>query len=177
MPTLSKPFVEHWSNRYDREITEQERADEAVVFDDIGPAVATRSYFTKVELLQVGRWKTRERSQHLLRQNSGEDVRAVTRLALEAPDNFGFRMLCLLKGVAVPTASALLTVWDPEKYTVTDIRLNNAMVALGENPGRVDDYLPYLDFCRGKASTLKVSLRDLDRALWTWEKAGQPERW
>ena len=82
-------------------------------------------------------------------------------------------------------ASALLTVWAPSRHTVIDFRAVEALHRL-ETLGalrqklpiaRVNglpEYLLYLVACRSIAGNYKISLRDLDRALWMWSKAGLP---
>jgi hypothetical protein len=70
-----------------------------------------------------------------------------------------------IRGVHIPVASAFLTAMHPTKFTVMDRR---AYRALGVSTFRtgIDEYLNYLDFCRGEAKRLGVSLRNLDQALW-----------
>lgn len=67
-------------------------------------------------------------------------------------------------------ASALLTVWCPKRFTVTDFRAIETLRAAGELTGPDPRYGSYLDLCRTIAGRVEVSLRDLDRALWTWSK-------
>ncbi len=77
-----------------------------------------------------------------------------------------------------------MTVVDPTRDTVLDVR---ALAALNELR-RIGDviralpiyaeglpaYMDYLALCRSLTQATSCSLRDLDRALWTWEKAGLP---
>jgi hypothetical protein len=67
----------------------------------------------------------------------------------------------------VPVASAILTAIDPKRYTVIDFRALEALGIKRASPS-VDFYLDYLKHCRQLAKTHRVSLRDLDRALWQW---------
>ena len=86
-------------------------------------------------------------------------------------------LLCILNGVRVPTASAILTVWQPNEYTIYDVRVCDAMLSLSHKlltDQVVEDarksYSKYLDVARKMAIELQVSLRDLDKTLWTWDK-------
>lgn len=78
-------------------------------------------------------------------------------------------VLCGLRGVEIPVASAILTAIDPKRYTIIDFR---ALEALGvENSWHtVDSYLAYLEHCRSLARENNLGLRELDRALWQWSK-------
>jgi thermostable 8-oxoguanine DNA glycosylase len=78
-----------------------------------------------------------------------------------------------LKGVQVPTASAMLANIYPERFTVID-RL--ALRALDVSNPEIAFYLFYNDECRRIAERYKVTRRCLDRALWVWGKTHPPKR-
>jgi hypothetical protein len=90
-----------------------------------------RGYLTPAELEAVCRWKS-ARAIHHIRANTRAQVRAATRTALESRDE-GERLAALLalKGVSVPMASALLTLLDPRRYGVLDIRVWQLLHGLG----------------------------------------------
>ena len=77
--------------------------------------------------------------------------------------------LTKLHGVGIPVASAILTLINPDKYTIIDYR---ALESLGVTdwPDSVEYYLGYLAGCRELARRYNKSLRTLDRALWQWSK-------
>jgi hypothetical protein len=175
---LSSDFVTRWSERYAINAVERE------LLNEIGPMAARRGYFMKDELAKVGEWKS-PRVRSRLARNSPADVEDITRMSLAAPERLQHRVLGLLQGVGDPVASAILTVWAPDRHTVLDFRATEALDdlhrlgALGETPpthpdGYLPDYLNYMQFCRTIAGHLGVGLRDLDRALWQWSKEGMP---
>jgi hypothetical protein len=92
-------------------------------------------------------------------------------------------VLCILKGVRHPVASAILTVQYPETHTVIDDRVVGAVQKLwrlgllaAEPPSDTNHYWAYLnDVFRPIAASLGVCHRDLDRALWKWHKEEMPE--
>ncbi len=97
-------------------------------------------------------------------------------------------LLCALSGVEVRSASAILTVFDPERYTIIDVRamktlriLDYASLGqdrpewLGETEFTTWLYEQYLDRCVRIAQALDVPLRDLDRALFYIE--GEPDKY
>lgn len=175
---LDHDFVAKWSQRY--AVNDLERR----LLDEVGPAVADHGYFERDELRQVGEWKS-PRVRPRLAANPADDVIDVTRTALAAPERLQHRILGLLRGVGDPMASALLTVWAPDRHTVLDFRATEALDefhrrgALSEpapthTTGALPDYVEYLRLCRAIAGRIGVSLRDLDRALWQWGREGVP---
>lgn len=181
---LNQAFVIRWRDRY---LQEEMGADgtEADLFHRVGPAVATAGYYTKTEMARVVEWKTR-RVRSRFAANEEEEVEDITRIALAAPERLQHRILDLLRGVGQPVASAVLTVWAPDRHTVLDFRAVEALDRLGvlgqlvetlppRQGGSLPDYLAYLECCRALARRLGVSLRDLDRALWMWSRVGMPD--
>ena len=82
----------------------------------------------------------------------------------------------------MPVASALLTVWHPDEFTIIDIRALRTLSLLGEavdevgfdehgQPWWETRYDMYLRACRGIAERVEPSsLRQVDRALWKWSQ-------
>lgn len=142
------------------------------LFAVVGPAVARRGHYEPDELAAVARWKT-PRSQSRIASNTADDVLDITSTALAAPERVQHRVLTLLVGVGVPTATALLAVVNPGRHTVLDVRSTESIRRLGEWDG-AGGYEVYLQACRRLAARLDVDLRTLDRALWRWSKDGYP---
>ena len=139
-----------------------------------------RGYLTSGELEAVCRWKS-ARAIRYIRANSHHRVRSVTQSAL-ATRNEAARLLALLQlqGVSVPMASALLTLVDPRRYGVIDIRvwqLLHTVGAVSENRRGVgfslDQWLQFLAVLRGLSSKLGVTARDVERTLFDVHKAHQ----
>jgi hypothetical protein len=120
-------------------------------------------------LMPIVEWKS-QRPKGLISRNKPLDVAdALATLAHCKRDRTKVSSLIGLRGVQVPMASAILTVFDPERYTIIDVR---ALQTLGIRQPylSVDHYLEYLAFCRAGAS--EVTLRDFDRALSQMSKNG-----
>jgi hypothetical protein len=79
--------------------------------------------------------------------------------------------LLQLKGIRVPTASAILAHLYPERFTVIDVR---ALNALSISNFELAFYNYYNEYCIKFAKEHNVSLRDLDRSL--WELGGKRSR-
>jgi hypothetical protein len=164
----TRDWVRTWADRYIARMGDTE----VHLLEAVGPAVAARGHYEPGELAAVARWKTPRSKSHIA-SNPAVDVRDITSAAFLVPERLQHRVLTLLDGVRVPTATALLTVAFPDRHTIIDVRCTEALGRLGEWDG-TGGYRPYLEVCRRLASQLDVNLRTLDRALWQWSKNGYP---
>lgn len=163
-----RPFVLTWAAAYEKRMG----STEPWLLDVIGPAAAGRGHYEPEEFVAVARWKT-PRSRQRIAANSDSDIRQITAMAFSAAEELQHRVLTILEGVRVPTATALLAVAFPDRHTIVDFRSTESLSRLGEWDGQ-GGYLAYLDVCRSLAVRLEVNLRTLDRALWQWSKHGYP---
>lgn len=160
---IDRDFVDRWAKRYplgDAEVA---------LFGEVRRGVAGRGHYERSDFLRAGTWKS-ARPKPYLEANSDEDIRDLTRLAFVASERLGYRILDLLSGVNVPMASALLTVWAPDRFTVIDYRALETLRAHEELGDEYPSYPDYLALCRGIAARVDCDLRTLDRALWTWSR-------
>jgi len=105
-----------------------------------------------------------------LAKNTDDEIADTLRLAVEAKtDRAAVSVLMGLNAVQVPVASAILTAINPERFTIIDFR---ALEALGIKKQiiTINFYIAYLTRCRDLAKENRISLRNLDRALWQWSK-------
>src|SRR5882724_8997372 len=139
-----------------------------------------RGYLTREDLEKVCRWKS-PRAIRLIKHNSAARVRAATRLAL-ATRSEGRRLEALrtLDGVSVPMASAILTLLNPRRYGVIDIRVWQLLYGMGavtKNPSGVgfsfDHWHQFLMIVRQFAEEFHVSARDIERSLFSAHQAYQ----
>jgi hypothetical protein len=167
-------FTLRFDGRHIRALSRRFGPEEETSVDrEIGPRVRETGVYSKADFLAVCRWKS-PRSQPLCRSNSEEFVEAVTRAALSSDcEQFRVEVLMLLRGVNWPTASALLHFGSVDPYPVMDWR---AIWSVGIDP------LPayafplwsgYTDYCRALARRHRVTMRELDRALWQYSKETQ----
>jgi len=103
-----------------RELVEEDPATAALVGELAD--VRRRGWFTRGEFLQMCRWKS-PRALRRYAANPAATVRRVSRAVLAArSERRRLELLTRLRGVSVPTASAILTLIDPRRYGVLDIR-------------------------------------------------------
>ena len=126
------------------------------------------------------RWKS-ARAIHLINRNSVIRVRTATRRALTTrSERHRVEALTTLDGVSVAMASAILTLLNPRRYGVIDIRVWQLLYALGEvtkKSGGVgfnfDNWYQFLMKLRYFAKQLGVGARDIERSLFFAHQANQ----
>ena len=178
MPLKKLPF-EKVSVLLKDHLSTEEDAKTAALIRDLQQA-RVRGYLTRKELEKVCRWKS-ARAIHLIKHNSSARVRTATQLAL-ATRNEQRRLEALrtLDGVSVSMASAILTLLDPSRYGVIDIRVWQLLYALGEVTKKSSgvgfnfkNWYQFLMKLRYFAKKLSVSARDIERTLFFAHQANQ----
>lgn len=100
---------------------EDEHPATAALIRDLA-GVRARGCFTRGEFVRMCRWKS-PRAQHLWRRNAATRIGAVSRAVLATrSERRRMELLTSLRGVGIPIASAILTLVDPRRYGVLDIR-------------------------------------------------------
>lgn len=165
-----------------RELVGREDPATAALMGTLGRA-RQRGWFSRAEFLTMCRWKS-PRALRRCRLNSAAAVRRVSRAALATrSERARLSLLTGLHGVSVPTASAILTLLDPRRYGVLDIRAWQLLVGLGRvsrNPaGRgfaPEDWLEYLGELRRHARRLGVTARAVEYTLFLCHRRLQKGR-
>jgi hypothetical protein len=145
-------------------------------FPSAGDNIRARGFARLPEIFEIAYWKS-PRKAHLVKNNPGAVVEAGTRLAfslMKTAPVYAARSLDILDGVGIPTASAILTVADPQDFGIIDIRAWQALSR--QCPSRFPwkeysgfsskDYRCYLETIRDLASANGLSSREVDMALW-----------
>lgn len=156
---------------------------EDFIFSTIGPSVRDAALFTVAEFVTVGYWKTpRPLTNYLSNEARPGTIQKVTGAALARTEPaIGRRAtLAYLNGVGAPVASALLTVWCPDEFTIIDYRALSTLSHFGATVDGVaasehrqfwweQHYELYLKLCKSIVETVApFTLREVDRALWKW---------
>ena len=178
-PALNRDVVERVARLYDLGY------DAEVFCDEFRQPFLSRGYLTLDELATIVAWKSRRQKTNVLK-NAAEVVAAVTRQAFAIGEpRLAAWMLRYLEAVSTRMASAILTVYDPDRYTVLDVRAWAALEQLGlleplgldrfggsatVSLNSCETYGAYVDACAQLAAATGVSLRTLDRCLWTVDR-------
>ena len=134
--------------------------------------VRQRGHLTQREFLAICRWKSPRAIRHYTK-NSPDRIRRQSAEAFASRDErVRFEALIALEGVAAPTASAILTLTDPRRYGVIDIRVWQLLYELGSvrtKPNGVGftfrDWHEFLLTLRSHATRLGVSVRAVEYSL------------
>jgi hypothetical protein len=134
--------------------------------------VRTRGEFSRAEFLRMSRWKSPRAAPHYAR-NSAAVVRRVSRAVLSTrSERRRMELLTELHGVSIPVASAILTLIEPRRYGVLDIRVWQLLHALGAVDTRpagrgfaAEDWERYLACLRPRAARLGASVRLVEYTL------------
>lgn len=164
---IPRDEIQLWADRYDK------HGDDTDV-RAIGTAACVAGYLTREQFCKIAMWKS-ERPKAHCRKNSEAYVRTVTGNALSATEpRFKIEALRLLDGVDWRTASVMLHFCDSERWPILDFR---AFWSLGR-PWPTSAYgfplwQAYTSYTRQLADQVGISMRTLDRALWTYSKEKQ----
>lgn len=137
-------------------------------------------YLTSSEFDEILRWKLRGqygRQRERRKANTEEVIRAVTQAALTIthPDKeyeleLRVGILCTLRGVGVPVASAVLALVFPEEYAVIDFRGWRQVFGEEKRAFSILDYKRYLREIRRLADELGWSVQEVDLAIWEYDR-------
>ena len=137
-------------------------------------------YLTDAEFEEVLQWKLGQqygRQRERRSANTEETIRAVTGLALtithsdkEYELELRMGILCALRGVAVPVASAVLALVFPEEYAVIDFRGWRQIFGEGETVFSIPKYKRYLHEIRRLAGELGWPVQEVDHAIWEYDR-------
>jgi len=139
--------------------------------------------FSRSEFLAMCRWKS-PRALHHHEANSSAVLRRVSRAVFRTrSERRRLELLTSLEGVSVPTASAILTLTDPRRYGVIDVRVWQLLFRLrsvDRNPRgvgfRFADWAHYLMKLRHHAKRLGVSVRRVEHSLFLYHQRTQTGR-
>ena len=162
-------FVLQFDRSEIAELVRRYEFEEDTAAQEAGKRIAAGDY-RRSHLETIYEWKTKGRGRSRLELNTDDEITDALKLAVQArTDRAALAVLKGLHGVDVPVASAILTAINPSRFTIIDFR---ALEALGVTDvvSTVDLFISYCAFCRNLANECKLSLRDLDRALWQWSK-------
>lgn len=159
---LSREDILHYANLY--------KPDGDDVLADQLSGAAARGYITLDELGALAVWKWRgTRTRNLCRLNTEEEVKDITLASFAAKsERLRVGALLALHGVGWPMASVILHFVFPTQYPILDVR---AMKTIGGSKEYgFARWQEYVRICREAADKHDVSLRMLDKALWSFDK-------
>lgn len=145
--------------------------------------VRRAGFFGRAQFIAMCRWKSPRALPHY-RRHSAATIRRVSRAVLATRDEARrMALLTALKGVSVPTASAILTLLEPRRYGVLDIRVWQLLHALGAVRARPDGrgfrlvhWLEFLALVRAHARARRLTAREVEWTLFGYHQTVQTGR-
>jgi hypothetical protein len=135
---------------------------------------------TKAEFEDIVKWKLRGQyvRQRALREANTESlIRTITGVALTLrhpdPDyelELRLGILCTLRGVGVPVASATLALVYPTDYAVVDYRGWRQIFGEEQTTFSISDYRRYLREVQRLAEALDWPVQEVDLAIWEFDR-------
>lgn len=157
--------------------TKENKATVTLINDLAG--VLERGYLTRDEFIKICEWKS-PRNRRRFENNTDDDIKDVTNRAFSEQNEMEKAfILCKLKGVRIPTASAILSLVDPQHYGVIDWRCWKVFYkfeCVSSNPNGVnltkEDWYLYLTVLRTYAARFKTSVRMVELTLFESHQSG-----
>ena len=162
---FSEADIGYWASVYSGVWTrrQREREDHLIGLVD---EIQKCGEMTSKELGDVQRWKS-PRGIKLLDDNTDSEIRAITRDAFDATDDWKkISLLRHLSGMRVPRASVVLHLYDKKPFPMAD---RYAKKSIGFSGSYTESFWrSYCEFTRTIANRNGFNMRTLDRALWAW---------
>lgn len=136
-------------------------------------------YLTAQEFDDILKWKLRGqygRQSRRRSENCAELIHQITGVALtlqhtnsEYEIELRLKILCALRGVEVPVASAILALTYPTRYAVIDFRVWRQVFEEERHSFSVPDYKRYLQKLQMMAQELSWTIQEVDQAIWEYD--------
>jgi hypothetical protein len=138
-----------------------------------GVEIKQRGYLTKTEFLNICLWKSRRPKKWYI-QNTDTEIEKLTKLAIGEKDELlKIKYLTSLKGVLIPTASAILSITNPNDYPIIDVRCVNSLKDLKIIDWEIinsKNWLIYLDIIRKMSVELNLTCREVEKGLFAYNR-------
>jgi len=129
---------------------------------------------TRKEMYQFCHWKSSRSSHHVL-TNSPAFINGIFRQSLQADNEIiKLHILTAIRGINIPTASAVLMFLDPQKYGVLDTRVWQLLYdfqEVGDKKKGVNfsltDWEKYIFILRRYARKHRQSVREVEKKLFS----------
>lgn len=180
MLVLDAKFVQQWRDKYNEIFEGSYDQNEENAIRDWLSKQGKPKYLNKEYFVRLGRWKTKRQTSNY-EANHESDVIEATRSAYQASDELvKLNILKKLKGVGVAVAATILHYLQSNTFPIFDYHARTTLKRAGfwnrsEDDASNQAWLEYTNIMRGLSARLNVSLRDLDKALFAYDKYGDRE--
>lgn len=172
---IDRTFVQQWAGRYDEIFKgSYDQTEEAAIRQWLS-TLREPKYLHKVYFVRLGRWKTKRQTSNYMINDESRIV-DITKAAYRASDSsVKLGTLKTLRGVGVAVAGTILHYFHPDTYPIFDYHARNTLKRAGLWKRETKDasdiaWLEYVELMRDLSAKLGVTLRDLDKALFAYDK-------
>lgn len=110
--------------------------------EEFGAKFRSQGHLSKNDLYKIA-YESSTRSAHHVKKNPEDRCINVTKNITKINDDFSqIGLLTCLKGFKAPTASCILTAYDPNRHAVVDTRVWASLERLGFLNGRKESFSP-----------------------------------
>lgn len=139
----------------------------------MGKGVNKRGWLEKSEFLTICLWKSR-RPKRLYDLNSEKEIVSKSKLSFREKDELKkIKILTELKGVRIPTASAILAVVNPDIYPIIDERCIQSLTDLGIINWKTiteNNWIEYLNIIRHLSKEKNKTAREIEKGLFAYNR-------
>ena len=162
--------IKSLADRYVNKLS-QEEYDEELTIINLKKTIQESKCMTKVQLILVGKWKTKRKSKPLL-DNTDRGTREITERAFTETDDWRkLQILTKLEGIGQARSSAILHLYDKNVYPILDMHANFS-IGFEREPRayyRKDFWIDYIKLFRDLVDEHNITdHRQLDRAFWRY---------
>lgn len=165
----------------------EKQKEDSVHLEHLSKCFQNRGYLRKDEFLQIRMWKSTRGMKGEwgdITKIKPKRVRSITETAMELDGiKQKISVLTSIKGIDVKSATAYLAVFDPDKYCVFDVRVwqtyreiqgEEISIEQAKRESKdIGNYKEFLDWVRDKAAEYDMSPRQIEVALWHYNKMGK----
>ena len=139
----------------------------------LGEVVNKRGWLEKSEFLTICLWKSR-RPKRLYNLNTEKEIVSKSKLTFKEKDELKkIKILTELKGVQIPTASAILSVVNPDIYPIIDVRCIQSLTDLGMIKWKTiteNTWIEYLKIIRNLSKENNKTAREIEKGLFAYNR-------
>lgn len=133
----------------------------------------SHKYLDRKRFIKLCSWKS-SRQRKNYEKNDDLTIREVTRYSFSAKsERARIKLLMTLDGVSYPVASTILHFAFPNKYPIMDFRVLWSLDWKRPKTYNFDFWKKYCEKIKKLAKRLKLPIRTIDKALWTYSKENQ----
>jgi hypothetical protein len=140
---------------------------------EMGKEVKERGWLEKSEFITICLWKSR-RPKRLYDLNPDKEIITKSKLSFSEKDEFKkIKILTELKGVRIPTASAILSVVNPDIYPIIDERCIQSLTDLGVIKWKTiteNNWIEYLKIIRNLSMEKNKTAREIEKGLFAYNR-------